>query len=58
MSDVLGGAEYKIITGIPAATYVAATTKPALYNAVITAATSDYQRDKKTAIRNEEIRWW
>ena len=47
-----------MITGIPTATYVAATTRPALYDPAITAATSDYQRDKKTAIRNEEIRWW
>jgi len=58
MADILGGAEYEVITGVPAATYVAATTKPALYDPAINAATSDYQRDKKTALRNEEIRWW
>ena len=47
MADILGGTEYKRITGIPAATYVAATTKPALYDPSIIASTSDYQRDKR-----------
>ena len=32
IADILGGVEYERITGIPAATYVAATTKPALYD--------------------------
>ena len=50
MADVLGGAEYEIITGIPSSTYVAATMKPALYDPSITATTSDYQRDRETAI--------
>ena len=58
MADILGGTEYEAITGVPAASYVAATTKPALYDPAINASTSDYQRDKRTALRNEEIRWW
>ena len=58
MGDVLGAKEYEDINNIPQADYDGLMTKPTMYDASINAGTSDYQRDKKSKIHDELVRWW
>ena len=58
LADVLGGEEYEDITGIDRNDYDASLTKPAIYDATITNNTNTFQRERRTVVRNEELRWW
>ena len=58
MGDVLGAVEYEDIINIPQTEYDDTMSKPLMYDTSIIAATSDYQRDKKSKIRDELVRWW
>ena len=58
LADILGGAEYEEITGISQHDYDASLTKPAIYDATITSNTNTFQRERRTVVRNEELRWW
>ena len=55
---ILGGEKYEDITGINRNDYNPSLTKPAIYDATITNATNDFQRERRTVVRNKELRWW
>jgi len=58
LADIIGGDEYEDITGIDRNEYDASLTKPAIYDASITSNTNTFQRERRTVVRNEELRWW
>jgi len=55
MADILGGEEYENVTSIDRNDYDPSLAKPAVYDATITVATNNFQREKRTATRNEEL---
>jgi len=57
MGGVLGTVEYEDITNIPQAEHDDTMTKPTMYDTSINAGTSNYQRDKKSKIHDELVRW-
>jgi len=58
MVDILGEEEYENVTSIDCNDYDPSLAKPAVCDVTITAATNYFQREKRTATRNEELRWW
>ena len=58
LADILGGDEYEETTGIAANDYDPSLAKPGAYDEDITSRTTDHARERMTAERNEEIRWW
>ena len=58
LADIIGGSEYEEITGIDQNDYDPSLTKPAIYDATITSNTNTFQRERRTVVCNEELRWW
>ena len=57
LGDILGGEEYEDITGIDRNDCDPSLTKPAIYDATIMNANNDFQCERRTVVRNEELRW-
>ena len=58
LADIIGGAEYEVITGILETDYQDTMAKPALVDATITSRTTAHEREAMTIKQNELVRWW
>jgi len=58
LADIIDIEEYEDLTGVDRNDYNPSLAKPDIYDATISAATNTFQRERRTTVRNEELRCW